>query len=87
MEILYPSDYLPTPNAAQTSLIDKFVTGLENALHVKRTKISLAEMWKHDSPDGLEHADIAEYLKTVRSNRLVCHHSANITGWNLSFLS
>ncbi|KAN0070527.1 hypothetical protein V8E54_011396 [Elaphomyces granulatus] len=30
--ILYPLDYLPTPNAAQTRLIGKFVDGLESAL-------------------------------------------------------
>jgi hypothetical protein len=65
VKILYPSDYLPTPNAAQTRLIDKFVSGLESALHVTRTEISLAELWKEDCPDGAEHTDIAEYLKFV----------------------
>ena len=59
-------DYLPTPNTAQTRLIDTFVECLESALQVKRTEISLAELWKGDSPDGPEHTDIAEYLKLVR---------------------
>lgn len=65
-EILYPLDYLPTSNPDQSCLIDKFASGLESALHVKRTKISLAELWKEDCPDGKEHQDIAEYLDTVR---------------------
>ncbi|KAL8682696.1 MAG: hypothetical protein Q9186_001292 [Xanthomendoza sp. 1 TL-2023] len=47
----------------QTRLIDKFVEGLESALHVTRTEISLAECWKKDCPDGPEHTDIAEYLR------------------------
>jgi hypothetical protein len=65
VKVLYPLDYLPTPNAAQTSVIDKFVSGLESALQVTRTEISLAELWKRDCPDGPQHTDIAEYLKTV----------------------
>ncbi|KAJ9493640.1 hypothetical protein H2202_010884 [Exophiala xenobiotica] len=63
VKILYPKDYLPTPNAAQSILSDKFVKGLESALQVKREEISLAELWKRDCPDGPDHADIAEYLK------------------------
>ncbi|KAK2591957.1 hypothetical protein QQS21_010363, partial [Conoideocrella luteorostrata] len=62
IRVLYPLDYLPTTNAAQTHLIDKFVSGLESAFLVTRTEISLAERWKGDCPDGAEHADIAEYL-------------------------
>ena len=58
-------DYLPTPNAARTRLIDTFVEGLESALQVTRTEISLAELWKRNSPDGPEHTDIAEYLRLV----------------------
>ncbi|KAF2240746.1 amidase [Trematosphaeria pertusa] len=65
VEILYPSDYLPTSNAAQTRLIDKLVSGMESALQVKRTHISLAELWKRDCPDGTEHRNIADYLDTA----------------------
>jgi hypothetical protein len=65
VKILYPKDYLPTPNAAQSNLIDKFVKGLESALQVKREEISLAELWKRNCPDGPDHADIAEYLMLV----------------------
>lgn len=65
VKLLYPSDYLPTPNPAQTRLIDKFATGLESALQISRTNMSLAELWKRDCPDGAEHGDIAEYLETV----------------------
>jgi hypothetical protein len=66
VRILYPSDYLPTPNAVQSALIDKFVEILESALQVStRTKISLLELWKEQCPDGPKNADIAEYLKLV----------------------
>lgn len=66
VKILYPLDYLPTANTAQTSLIEKFVKGLESSLGVSRTEISLAEPWKQDLPDGSEHSDIVEYLHLVR---------------------
>ncbi|KAK3314287.1 amidase signature domain-containing protein [Apodospora peruviana] len=58
---LYPADYLPTSNPAQTSLIDSFVKGLESALQVTRIEIPF-ELWKTDQPDGAEHRDIAKYL-------------------------
>lgn len=54
-------------NPAQTALIDKYVESLEAALQVTRTHISLADLWKEQCPDGPENADIAEYLKLVRS--------------------
>ncbi|KAK7418468.1 hypothetical protein QQX98_003960 [Neonectria punicea] len=65
IKILYPHDYLPTPNADQTRVIDQFVSGLETALNVKRTGISIAQRWKEDAPDGQEHNDIAKYLDTA----------------------
>ncbi|KAK8139285.1 amidase signature enzyme [Apiospora sp. TS-2023a] len=61
--VLYPLDYLPTPNAAQSSLIDRFVCGLEASLGIKRTEISLTDRWKTDLPDGPGHPDIAKYLE------------------------
>lgn len=65
-KILYPLDYLPTSNEAQTSAIHKFVNGLEKSLKAKRTKISLADQWAQDLPDGDDNADLEEYLKLVR---------------------
>lgn len=65
VNIVYLLDYLPTPNAAQFRLIDKFVEALESALQVSKEEISLAGLWKEDCPDGPEHADLAEYLKLV----------------------
>lgn len=50
VKILYPSDYLPTANNAQTQLLTQFVEGLERALNVKRTTISLAKKWSSDCP-------------------------------------
>lgn len=67
VKILYPSDYLPTTNSAQSQVIDNFVKGLETALQVSRVNISLAEEWKKDCPDGPNHLNIAEYLKLVGS--------------------
>ncbi|KAI1058905.1 hypothetical protein LB507_004038 [Fusarium sp. FIESC RH6] len=65
VKILYPTDYLPTPNEAQTSVIHEFVIGLEKAFGVERTKISLADEWAKDLPDGEDNADLAEYLELV----------------------
>jgi hypothetical protein len=62
---LYPLDYLPTPNEAQTKLIERFVKGLETSLGISRMNISLAELWKQDLPDGPEHCDISKYLYLV----------------------
>jgi hypothetical protein len=67
VKILYPTDYLPTSNPAQTRLIEKFVSGLESALHTQRTMVSLAELWSKDLPDGEAHENVAEYLDTVCS--------------------
>ncbi|PSN64375.1 hypothetical protein BS50DRAFT_590198 [Corynespora cassiicola Philippines] len=64
VKILYPSNYLPTTNEAQTRLIDAFVSGLEAALQIERTAISLAELWAKDCPDGPVHGDISVYLDT-----------------------
>lgn len=65
-KILYPLDYLPTSNEAQTSAIHRFINGLEKSLAAKRTKISLAGQWAKDLPDGDDNADLAEYLRLVR---------------------
>ena len=66
LKILYPLDYLPTSNEAQTSAIHKFINGLEKASGIKRTKISLADQWAKDLPDGDDNADLAKYLELVR---------------------
>lgn len=66
MEILYPLDYLPTPNTAQSAVINKFVSSLEDSAHVKRTLVSIAKLWEEHQPDGPENADISKYLETVR---------------------
>ncbi|KAE8443397.1 hypothetical protein EG329_001877 [Mollisiaceae sp. DMI_Dod_QoI] len=62
--ILYPSDYLPTVNPAQTALIDKYVKSLEAALQVSRTHISLADLWKEQCPDGPENATLQNILSS-----------------------
>ncbi|KAI1819342.1 amidase [Xylaria intraflava] len=64
-KILYPKDYLPTPHAGQTAVIEEFVTALETSLDVKRSSVSIAELWKEHLPDGPEHDDISKYLETA----------------------
>lgn len=44
VKVLYPRDYLPTPNAEQSRLINQYVTALESALQTKREEISLAKL-------------------------------------------
>ncbi|CAK7229734.1 hypothetical protein SCUCBS95973_007328 [Sporothrix curviconia] len=62
IKLLYPEDYLPTTNAAQTRVIDTFVAGVEAAFGIQRTPFSLAAKWAAEAPDGPEHTDIAKYL-------------------------
>lgn len=62
-----PDDYLPTVNNTQTQLIDNFVEGLERALDIKRTEISLADTWSTDRPDGADNQDLKKYLELVTS--------------------
>ncbi|OQE19215.1 hypothetical protein PENFLA_c019G02415 [Penicillium flavigenum] len=50
-------------NEAQSHLIDTFVDGLETAYGVKRQEVSLAELRKHDCPNGPDHDHIAEDLE------------------------
>ncbi|OHE97502.1 glutamyl-tRNA(Gln) amidotransferase [Colletotrichum orchidophilum] len=65
VKIVYPEDYLPTPNPQQSYLIENFVAGLESALGIKRVSLSIAELWRRDVPDGEEHDDVEAYLKVV----------------------
>ncbi|KAK4154628.1 hypothetical protein C8A00DRAFT_32585 [Chaetomidium leptoderma] len=65
--ILYPTDYLPTQNGGQTRLINSFVEDLEGLLGIKRTEISLADMWRESKPDSVKETNLAEYLKTART--------------------
>ncbi|KDN68942.1 hypothetical protein CSUB01_09360 [Colletotrichum sublineola] len=64
-KIVYPRDYLPTPNPQQSLLIENFVTGLESALGIKRVPLSIAELWRREVPDGEEYDDVAAYLETA----------------------
>ncbi|TAQ88994.1 hypothetical protein B7494_g2658 [Chlorociboria aeruginascens] len=82
VKILYPSDYLPTTNSAQSQVIDNFVKELETALQVSRVNISLAKEWKKDCPDGPNHLNIAEYLKLVGSKCFLIKITTNSSpGW------
>ncbi|TGO51362.1 hypothetical protein BOTNAR_0359g00120 [Botryotinia narcissicola] len=63
--ILYPLDYLPTSNKAQMDFIDSFVRDLEGFLGVRKTEISLAEMWRNSSPKSAENIELSDYLETA----------------------
>ncbi|OAA70229.1 amidase [Cordyceps fumosorosea ARSEF 2679] len=75
VEILYPTDYLPTLNPEQTQRIERFVSGLESTLQISRRNISLADMWKQDCPDGNKHDDIAKYLETKYGRPAFVHRA------------
>lgn len=49
-------------------LVDSFVQDLESFLGVQRTKVSLADMWRHSRPDSAEGIELSEYLETVGLN-------------------
>ncbi|KAI0485871.1 amidase [Xylaria cf. heliscus] len=63
VKLLYPEDYLPTPNEAQSSVIDKFVTALEHYLQVERQSVPIAKLWEEHQPDGPQNANISQYLE------------------------
>ncbi|KAI0099796.1 amidase [Nemania sp. FL0031] len=63
--ILYPLDYLPTPNNSQMELIESFVRGLEQTLGIQRTRITISEMWHKSGPDLDKDIDLPDYLATV----------------------
>ncbi len=88
--ILYPTDYLPTQNVAQTRLIESFIENLESLLGIKRTEISLADMWRESKPDLVEETDLAEYLKTVfpplPSEHRIRMLMPPYLGWDLALL-
>ncbi|KAL8418082.1 hypothetical protein RB594_001629 [Gaeumannomyces avenae] len=69
--ILYPTDYLPTKNAAQTAVIDQFIRDLEESTGVNKTEINLVEEWRKtkettsedDLPEHLSRAGTMPYYK------------------------
>ncbi|KAI1130119.1 amidase [Nemania abortiva] len=65
VRILYPTDYLGMCNKDQLTAINSFVIALESLLQVKRTPVSIAELWKEHQPDGPKNANISEYLRTA----------------------
>lgn len=54
-------------------LIDSFVQDLENFLGVPRTKVSLADMWRHSCPDSAKGVELSEYLEAVGLKRKICN--------------
>lgn len=50
----------------QMTLIESFVQDMEKFLGVKRTEVSLAQLWQKTRPNSAAGIDLPEYLKTVR---------------------
>lgn len=46
-------------------LVESFIQNLEVYLGVRRTEISLADMWRDSRPDSAEGIELSEYLETV----------------------
>ncbi|KAF2117001.1 amidase signature domain-containing protein [Lophiotrema nucula] len=65
MSIIYPRDFLPVANTVQMGLIDKFVQDLEATFDVRKTELSIADLWKEKTPQEARGADITEFLKDV----------------------
>jgi hypothetical protein len=64
--ILWPTDFWPIANVAQQELVEGFVVDLEKTHGVKRTEVSIKDLWKKKTPKEADSSDIEEYLKDVR---------------------
>ncbi|KAF2636358.1 hypothetical protein P280DRAFT_510592 [Massarina eburnea CBS 473.64] len=63
--ILRPTDFWPVANKAQQELVEDLVVDLEKTHGVKRTEISIKDLWKERTPKEAESSDIDEYLRNV----------------------
>lgn len=52
-------------------MIESFVSILENFLQVKRTELSLIELWNEQTPAAANGMPLKEYLANVRPTSLV----------------
>ncbi|OBT49058.1 hypothetical protein VE00_00203 [Pseudogymnoascus sp. WSF 3629] len=62
-EIIYPTDWLPTKDAALMEMIEGFVKALEKSHDLVRTEISLSKEWSVTGPEELRETPLQDYLK------------------------
>ncbi|KAI0111137.1 putative glutamyl-tRNA amidotransferase subunit A [Nemania sp. FL0031] len=63
-KLIYPTDYWQVDDEASQQAFESFITRIENFLGVKRTEISIADMWKETRPEGADES-IAKYFHYV----------------------
>jgi len=71
--LLYPTDWLPTGNEIQKSIVDDFTASIESLLGVKVTKVSLIERWKETAPEEVRGIALPDYLRKVKQSEMVLH--------------
>ena len=72
--ILWPTDFWPIANKAQQELVEGFVADFESTHGVKRTEISIQDLWKEKTPKEADSSNVKEYLKNV-GNTALSHDS------------
>lgn len=53
-------------NKGQENILDTFVTGLEEAIGVKISKLSFEEEWSKSGPDELKKRTLDKFLDKVK---------------------
>ncbi|CAG9984813.1 unnamed protein product [Clonostachys byssicola] len=61
-KLIYPTDYWPVKDEPSQKLFEAFITKVEDFLGVKRTRISLADLWNESRPAYTDES-IVQYLK------------------------
>lgn len=62
--LLYPTDYWPARDGPSQEVFDAFVLRFEDYLGVKRTEISLEQLWQQNRPSDIDES-LAEYFSHV----------------------
>ncbi|CAH0051726.1 unnamed protein product [Clonostachys solani] len=60
-KLIYPTDYWPVKDEPSEKLFEAFITQVEDFLGVKRTRISLADLWNESRPADTDET-IDQYL-------------------------
>ncbi|KAK3941866.1 putative amidotransferase subunit A [Diplogelasinospora grovesii] len=62
--LLYPTDYWPAKDGPSQEVFEAFILRLEKHLGLKRTEISLEEIWQQHRPEGVTES-LSEYLEHI----------------------
>lgn len=63
--ILSPHDFWHIDDKAQQELVESFVADLKSTHGVKKTEVSIEDLWKENTHKEAGISDIKEYLKDV----------------------